>query len=415
MEQSPFSGMEFMGRESATRQSRWRGNVLRCLHFLTCRICDPPPEVSDTARLALAFGTFIASAVLLTAVLQSWALSVAYCGLGLARVLPTRLSSLAAIMAFLLLASLVVRCLCPLSWEVFASVGLVALSELCWVGSLRKVLDGEFDVFVSILFLFLGVELTFGFCPLFMHWGPLMVDSKEVHQAVRAVAQHAARAAGQHSDTGHEQPAPGVGPGSAQESEHAGAFLVLSRVLPLVLLLVGVPTLSFVALIYCWMFEHMSRMVQAVTLTFVLWMVFYGCLSLLNVPVSHDTIGKAILGTVCVVMYHAFSQLTCIDWHAARMRLCCVTGVFLVVFLLDQAIPSGDHFCPPLLFGVMVACKLAYSTWANFLEEGDDGPFCAKHLLPFWPVPRMAVERINRDATPEPSAVDNAPLAQTYI
>merc|ERR1711972_1103715 len=109
----------------------------------------------------------------------------------------------------------------------------------------------------------------------------------------------------------------------------------------------------------------------------------------LNVRVSKDLIGKAILGSICVVMYHAFSRLTCIDGRAARLRLLVLGSVFVVVFVLDQVIPSVGHLCPHLLFGVLIGCKLAYSTGANILDEEES---CLKlgHLLPFRPTPKLA-------------------------
>ena len=38
-----------------------------------------------------------------------------------------------------------------------------------------------YEVFVTALFLFLGVYVTFGFYPLLMRWGPLLAESREVH------------------------------------------------------------------------------------------------------------------------------------------------------------------------------------------------------------------------------------------
>mmetsp|Transcript_9494 Transcript_9494/g.29427 ORF Transcript_9494/g.29427 Transcript_9494/m.29427 type:complete len:415 (+) Transcript_9494:92-1336(+) len=414
MDSPTLGGAEFVGLGFGPRRSRWHAALLRCLHFVTCRICDPPPEVPDSARLVLATATFSASAALLVVVLRSWVLSLAYCALGLARLLPARGSSILAIVAFSILAWLLLFC-CPASMDVWIPAILVAVSELCWLGTLQKVLDEEFEAFVSILFIFLGVELTFGFYPLLMHWGPLVLSSKQVHEAVHVVVVHAVQG-GQQGGVSPVQPSQGGGPGALHEPEHVGPLIVFSQVLPLVALVVGVPAVSLLVLMYWWMFEHMSRMVQAVSLTFISWMALYGLLSMLHVPVSRDTIGKAILGSVCVVMYHAFSRLTCIDWHAARVRLVCVAVVFIVVFMLDQLIPSASHLCPPLLFSVMVICKVAYSTGANFLEEGEGGMLRPKHLLPLRTA-RMSTAERGSAGSPTEAAGGGAdvPLTPNYV
>jgi len=367
------------------------GGVLRCLHFLTCRICDPPPEVPDTARLALALATFGASASLLAGVLCSRAASLAYCALGLARLLPARGKSWAAVAVLSAAAWLVLLCL-PASWAASGPAVLALASELCWLLTLRRVLDEEFDVFVAVLFLFLGVELTFGFYPVLMEWGPRLLESPEVHETVQVVVTHAVEA-GRHAGSSAPGQPPRLGGRGGVEgakeveepSGEMGPLIVFSQVLPLLVLLVCVPGLAFLALVSCWMFEHMSRMVLAVSVSFVSWMALYACLTLLHVPVSRDTFGKAILGSACVLMYHAFSRLTCADWSGAQRRLTWLAGTFGAVFMLDQLLCMANWQSPLLLFAVLVICKQTYSTWANFLEAESRGPFQAKHLSPFRP------------------------------
>uniref|UniRef100_A0A7S4PUY4 Uncharacterized protein n=1 Tax=Alexandrium monilatum TaxID=311494 RepID=A0A7S4PUY4_9DINO len=364
---------------------RLRAGVLRCLHFLTCRMCDPPPEVSDTARLGLALAIFGVSSSILAAVLSSQMVTLAYCAFGLARLLPARSKSWALVVGLSGAAWLFLLCL-PTSWASGGPVALALLSELCWLMTLRRVLDEEFDVFVAVLFFFLGVELTFGFYPLLMHYAPLIIESPQVQETVQVVVHHAVQA-GKHSRSTPGQPS-GLGGGSvasgSPDAEEGGPLIIFSQLLPLLALLVGVPGLAFAALVSCWMFEHMSRMVLAVSVSFVSWMALYGILTFMHVPVSRDTFGKAILGSACVLMYHAFSRLTCIDWRAAQLRLTWLGGAFAAIFAVDQLLQLACWHSPMLLFTVLVACKLTYSTWSNFLEaEGRGQLLQAKNLSPF--------------------------------
>uniref|UniRef100_A0A7S0BBT0 Uncharacterized protein n=1 Tax=Pyrodinium bahamense TaxID=73915 RepID=A0A7S0BBT0_9DINO len=396
----------FPGAGSSGGTDRWQGAILRGLHFLTCRICDPPPEVPDTARLTLALVTFGGSAALLATAVRSHTMSLVYCALGLARLLPARSRSCAVVGAlsgatWLLLLSL------PAPWATGAPAALAALSELCWLVTLRRVLDDEFDVFVAVLFLFLGVELTFGFYPMLMHWGPLVLNSKEVHETVQAVVEHASQAGqqgGSHSTHSGGMGGGNVGPlPHGQEPGPSSPLAVFSQALPLLALLVGVPGLAFAVLVSCWMLEHMWRMVVAVAVAFFSWMALYTSLAFLHVPVSRDTFGKAILGTACILMYHAFSRLTCVDLRAAQTRMLWLGGTFVTVFVLDQTMRGPGDLCPSLLFCVLVACKLAYSTWANFLEATGEGPFFrTKHLLPF------KVARREERTQPEGGAAEDA-------
>mmetsp|Transcript_125845 Transcript_125845/g.391900 ORF Transcript_125845/g.391900 Transcript_125845/m.391900 type:complete len:261 (+) Transcript_125845:451-1233(+) len=218
-----------------------------------------------------------------------------------------------------------------------------------------------------------------------MRWTPQLLDSPQVHEAVQVVVTHAVKA-GRHGRSTPGQPS-GLGGGDVAHSSpdaEAGPLVIFSQLLPLLVLLVGVPGLAFAALVSCWMCEHMSRMVLAVSVSFVSWMVLYAILTLMHVPVSKDAFGKAILGSACILMYHAFMRLTCLDWRAAQLRLTWLSGVFAAIFAVDQLLALARWQSPLLLFAVLVACKLTYSTWSNFLEaEGQGQLLQAKNLSPF--------------------------------
>ncbi|CAE7882666.1 asphd2 [Symbiodinium sp. KB8] len=96
-------------------------------------------------------------------------------------------------------------------------------------------------------------------------------------------------------------------PRFGSEDDPSG-LLALTGVVPLIAIVVGVPLLSVVILIYCWMCHHMSRMVLEVVLTFFAWVLVYASLAYMKVPFNRDLFGKGLLVSVCIVMYSAFGR-----------------------------------------------------------------------------------------------------------
>lgn len=356
--------------------SRARVAILRCLHFVSCRICDPPPEVPDSFRLGLAALTFGSTAVCLAACRRLAPWVSLYCVFSLARVISRR-TLLVIVSISLLSGQWLLLPLCPEPLSLYVPVGFVAFCELCWLKTLQKTLDNMFDAFVSIMFMFLGILMVFGFYPALLHYGPALVESNAMRNAVHSVVANGAR---ESESTGHLKAHHGL----ALDADHFG-LAALTQLVPLAVLVVGVPVLSVVILIYCWMFQHMTKMILGVIATFFGWLGLYFLMRILHIPFSRDLLGKALLVSVCIIMYYAFARLTSIDWSVGRRRVAMITAGFGFVLLLDVLVGEGEgHVSPEVLCAALSVCKLAYATVENALDEGHDD-FKLHHIMPFRP------------------------------
>mmetsp|Transcript_55748 Transcript_55748/g.130068 ORF Transcript_55748/g.130068 Transcript_55748/m.130068 type:complete len:409 (+) Transcript_55748:66-1292(+) len=341
---------------------RCRVAVITCLHRLSCQICLPPPEVPDACRLLIALGLFGGAATALTATDRLGPGVTIYCVLGLARILSEWTMLLVASLALAASSWLLQLASWPL--HLLGPVLLVALSELCWLRTMQKVLDNWFETFVAIMFIYLGVIMVFAFYPALLQFGPELMTSGAL--AVSSAAEGAPGA-----------PSPHFG-----SEDLTSGFTATTSVLPLLAIVVGVPVLSVVILIYCWMCHHMSRMVLTVVLTFCMWILLYGVLVLLHVPFSRDLLGKGLLVSVCIVMYSAFTRLTSVDPDSCETRRRLVAVGFATSLLIDAGLGAQEgEVCVETLFFMLCACKLAYASVENAIDHGGTD-FHLSFLLP---------------------------------
>jgi len=335
--------------------SRVQGSVVRGLHFLSCGVFNPPPEVPDSFRLGIASLTFgFAAACLATCRrLSPWV--TAYAVLGLARIVPRR-TRLLALACCLFLGEELLESFCP--GPPIGPVLLAVLSELCWVKTMEKTLDHWFDVFVTVMFVFMGILMVFGFYPALLKYGPPLLESKAFHSALHSVVSDAA----QESETGLGGRSPGM-------SQDGSGMAALTHLIPVLIFLVGAPAVSAVILIYCWMFRYMSRMVLGVVVTFCAWFGFFFLMRALNMPIRRDFLSKALLVNVCIVMYYAFARMTSFDWDLAKRRISLVSAGFILVLLFDTllGVPEGE-VSPEVLFASLCGCKLVYVAAENAME-----------------------------------------------
>eukprot|EP00933_Yihiella_yeosuensis_P025967 TRINITY_DN20148_c0_g1_i2.p1 TRINITY_DN20148_c0_g1~~TRINITY_DN20148_c0_g1_i2.p1 ORF type:complete len:166 (+),score=14.94 TRINITY_DN20148_c0_g1_i2:2-499(+) len=118
----------------------------------------------------------------------------------------------------------------------------------------------------------------------------------------------------------------------------------------------------------------------------------------LHVPISRDFIGKALLVSVCVVIYYAFARMSSFDWDMAKRRIVIVSASFTALLLLDQYLGTREgEVSTSVLFAALLGCKQAYATVENALEDGQDD-LCLRHLLPLRPLRQELRQVIVDDA-----------------
>ncbi|CAJ1359115.1 unnamed protein product [Effrenium voratum] len=322
---------------------RCRAAVISCLHRLSCHMCLPPPQLPDSFRLLLGSFLFGAAGGALAAA-EAWPWVPVYCALGLTRIATRRV---------LVLALLLAACFCLASWlsdpaQRLCNAVLVILLELCWFRTMEKVLNHWFESFVAVIYLFMGVLMVFAFYPALLHYGPELLNADFfTKKSDSEVLQ----------DTS----------GTASESD-----IFAFSLLPL-LFIVGIPLLSMVVLIYCWMCHHMFRMVLAVGFTFVAWLVTYALLEFLHVPFSRDMLGKGLLVTVCVVMYGFFTRMTSLDWENCTARAAFVSAGFVASFMLDAIFGAAEgEVGVRTLYTMFLACKAAYFIMELAIDKGAE-------------------------------------------
>jgi len=375
--------------------ARCRSAIITCLHRLSCQICLPPPEIPDAFRLLVAAGLYGGAGTACAATGRLGFGVSLYVSLGLARIFQKRWLLLVVVVLVGLLNWLLMHSAGPVPY-VFPAL-LVAVSELCWVRTMQKVLDEWFESFVALMFFYLGTVMVFAFYPALLRFGPEIVSSS-------ASTFNSAVSDAEGSGGGNSLPRFG------SEDDPSG-LLALTGVVPLIAIVVGVPLLSVVILIYCWMCHHMSRMVLEVVLTFFAWVLVYASLAYMKVPFNRDLFGKGLLVSVCIVMYSAFGRLATFDADEAQKRKKLVAAGFWIALLTDFCFGAEEaEICVPTLFVMLCACKVAYASCENYIDANQGTEFELSLLSPLRPCPkRRQADLTSVDPVPLQADASDAP------
>lgn len=365
-------------QEGNTR-SQWYRATLQCLDFLSFQTVHSLVDLGDSVRVAAAVACFALGTAPAAWLAEAPWLSIIYGTLGLLRVV-ARKRSMVTVIGCALAAAIVMASLTH-PFDQAAAVLVVIVSEPLWITTFTQTLEESFDIFSSILFVFFGILFTFGIYPLTLFMaeaGMKAAQASETAQSAHPAPHGDAGAAGPvaHGGAASEKPA------AVAAAEQGGVFALLTTlVLPLVALLVGVPLLAGMALVYCWLCEHMPRMLTNVVVTAMAWVVMTGCLILFHVKVNQDFMGKGLLMTACLVMFdacgrHAYGE----DWRATCPAMRFAIAAFVLTFAADMSIPHSCSARAQLLLVVAICCKSAYTAAAKGIACG--GWLHPENLLP---------------------------------